>query len=84
MGGSGLARHSFVGGINDVVDRCCATNYEIGYTNSCRPVAVVGSGATSGADSLPRRVAPIIVERFLDGRRQPEAVTDPLRSGGQA
>ena len=27
-------------------------------------------------------ITPTIVERFLDGR--PEAVTDPLRSGGQA
>ena len=76
-----LARHSFVGGINDVVDRCGATNDEIGYTNSCRS----GGGRRIRGHERSGLITPTtIVERFLDGRPRPEAVTDPLRSGGQA
>ena len=79
MEGPCLAPHSFVGGINDVVDRCGATNYEIGYTNSCR-----SGGRRIRGHERSGLNTPTIVERFLDGRPRPEAVTDPLRSGGQA
>ena len=83
--GSCLDIRSFVGGINDVVDRRCGgTNYEIGYTNSCRVggherersrliirhnIAALGRGRSRSAG-----------ERFLNAR----PVKDLLRPRGQA
>ena len=88
--GSCLDIRSFVGGINDVVDRRYGgTNYEIGYTNSCRVGGHEREREARGVGSLSATISPPSVavgrgasagERFLNAR----PVKDLLRPRGQA